>query len=157
MKKYMYERILVADDDKDTCRMLSSILEKEGYKVDKIYNSEQAIKKIKAKDYSLMILDYKLPDIDGINTFKVVHLAKPSLEVIMISAYGSPSIKSIAKKLGVYRFLDKPFDVKRLVKVVRYAMAKESGTICRSTGREVDRSSKKTSPLGTVPDLRAKP
>jgi two-component system response regulator AtoC len=133
MNKYIHERILVADDDKDMCHMLSSILEREGYKVDKVYAGEQAIKKIKAKDYSLMILDYKLPDMDGINTFKVVHLAKPSLEVIMISAYGSPSLKSKAKKLGVYRFLDKPFDVKRLVRVVRNALTKESGRIDHPT------------------------
>jgi DNA-binding NtrC family response regulator len=133
MNKYMHERILVADDDKDTCHMLSSILEKEGYKVDKVYNGEQAIKKIKAKDYSLMILDNKLPNMDGINIFKVVHLAKPSLEVIMISAYGSPFIKAMAKKLGVYRFLDKPFDIKRLVRVVRDALAKESGRIDHPT------------------------
>jgi DNA-binding NtrC family response regulator len=140
----LYERILVADDDKDMCHMTSSILKKEGYKVDKAYGGEQAIRKVKARGYNLMILDYKLPDMDGINVFKVVHQAKPSLKVIMISAYGSPSIKSMAKKFGVYRFLDKPFNVKRLVSVVRDAMAKSQG--------EVDRSSQ-----GTVPDLRAKP
>jgi len=124
--------------------MTSSILKKEGYKVDKAYGGEQAIRKVKARGYNLMILDYKLPDMDGINVFKVVHQAKPSLKVIMISAYGSPSIKSMAKKFGVYRFLDKPFNVKRLVSVVRDALAKSQG--------EVDRSSQ-----GTVPDLRAKP
>jgi DNA-binding NtrC family response regulator len=140
----LYERILVADDDKDMCHMTSSILKKEGYKVDKAYGGEQAIRKVKARGYNLMILDYKLPDMDGINVFKVVHQAKPSLKVIMISAYGSPSIKSMAKKFGVYRFLDKPFNVKRLVSVVRDALAKSQG--------EVDRSSQ-----GTVPDLRAKP
>jgi DNA-binding NtrC family response regulator len=91
-----------------------------------------------------MILDYKLPDMDGINVFKVVHQAKPSLKVIMISAYSSPSIKSMAKKLGACYFLDKPFNINRLVGVVKNALAKSQG--------EVDRSSK-----GTVPDLRAKP
>jgi len=123
----MREKILVVDDEKDMCRMISSILEKEGYNVDKAYDGGQAIKRIKAKGYNLMILDYKLPDMDGINVLKEVCKVEPSLNVIMISAYGSPSIKSMAKKFGVYRFLDKSFDVKRLVRVVKDALAKESG------------------------------
>ena len=117
------DKILVVDDERDICRMISNILKEEGYKVDKAYNGGQAIKKIKARGYNLMILDYKLPDMDGINVLKEVRRIKPSLKVIMISAYGGPSIKSIAKKFGVYRFLDKPFDIKRLVRVVKDALA----------------------------------
>jgi DNA-binding NtrC family response regulator len=103
--------------------MISSILKEEGYRINKAYDGGQAIKKIKAKGYNLMILDYKLPDINGINVLKEVRQIAPSLKVIMISAYGSPSIKSMAKNLGAYRFLDKPFDLNRLVKVVKDALA----------------------------------
>ncbi len=130
--RYM-PKILVVEDDKDMSRIISSILKEEGYKIDRAYDGEQAIKKIKAKDYNLMILDYKLPDINGINVLKEVRRTKPSLKVIMISAYGSPSIKSTAKKLGVYRFLDKPFDLNRLVKVVKDAWLKSQGEVDRSS------------------------
>ena len=119
------DKILVVDDERDICRMISNILKEEGYKVDKAYNGGQAIKKIKARGYNLMILDYKLPDMDGINVLKEVRRIKPSLKVIMISAYGSPSIKSMAKKLGAYRFLDKPFDLDRLVRVVKDALTEK--------------------------------
>ena len=125
----MHEKILVVDDDKDMCSVISTVLKEEGYKVDKVYDGGQAIKKINARGYNLMILDYKLPDMDGIDVLKEVRKAEPALKIIMISAYGSPSIKSMAKKLGVYRFLDKPFDVKRLVRVVKDALAKESGRV----------------------------
>jgi DNA-binding NtrC family response regulator len=141
----MHEKILVVDDDKDMCGMISTILEEEGYRIDKAYNGKQAIEKISTKGYDLTILDYKLPDMDGIDVLKEVHKARPSLKTIMISAYGSPSVRSMAKKLGVYRFLDKPFDLNRLVQVVRKALAKSQG--------EVDRSSPPLS-SGTVPDLR---
>ncbi len=117
------DKVLVVDDERDICRMISNILKEEGYKVDKAYDGEQAIKRVKKKDYNLMLLDYKLPDIDGINVLKEIRRIKPSLKVIMISAYGSPSIKSMAKKLGAYRFLDKPFDLNRLVKIVKDALA----------------------------------
>ena len=118
-----YKKILVVDDDKDMCHIISSILKEEGYKVDKAYDGEQAIKKIKAKDYNLMILDYKMPDIDGISVLKEVSQIAPSLKVIMISAYGSHSVRSMTKKLGAYRFLDKPFDLNRLIKIVKDALA----------------------------------
>lgn len=122
----MREKILVVDDEKDMCRMISSFLEKEGYKVKKVYNGRQAIKEIKASVYNLMVLDYKLPDMGGIDVLKEVLQAEPSLKIIMISAYGSPSIKSMAKKLGVNRFLDKPFDFNRLLWVVRSALTKKA-------------------------------
>ncbi len=119
------DKILVVDDEKNICRMISNILKEEGYKVDKAYDGEQAVRKVKARGYNLVLLDYKLPGIDGINVLKEIQLIEPSLKVIMISAYGSPTIKSMAKKLGVYRFLDKPFDLNRLVRVVKDALAKE--------------------------------
>ena len=134
-------KILVVDDDRDMCRMTASILEEEGYRINKAYDGGQAIKKIKAERCDLMILDYKLTDMDGIKVLEEVRQTEPDLKVIMISAFGSPSIKSAAKKLGTYKFLDKPFDLYRLVKVVKNALAEKSGTICQSTGREVDRFS----------------
>jgi len=118
------DKILVVDDERDICRMISNILKEEGYKVDKAYDGKQAIRKVKTRGYNLMLLDYKLPDIDGINVLKEIRRIEPSLKVIMISAYGSPSTKSMAKKFGVYRFLDKPFDLNRLVRVVKDALAK---------------------------------
>ncbi len=123
--------ILVVDDDKDMCRIISSILKEEGYGVDKAYDGEQANRKVKARGYNLMLLDYKLPDIDGINVLKEIRRIEPSLKVIMISAYGDPSIKSMAKKLGAYRFLDKPFDLNRLIKTVKGALAKKQGEVDR--------------------------
>ncbi|MEW6002857.1 MAG: response regulator [Nitrospirota bacterium] len=131
--------MLVVEDDRDMCRMISSILKEEGYRVDKAYDAKGAIKKIKAKRWDLIILDYKLPDMDGIKVLEEVRRINPSLKVIMISAYGSPSIKSMAKKLGVYQFLDKPFDLNRLIKVVKMPWQKSQG--------EVDRSSKGTVPI----------
>ena len=133
----------MVDDERDICRIISSILKEEGYRINKAYTGGQAIKKIKEKDYNLMILDYKLPDINGIRVVEEVRLTNPTLKVIMISAYGNPLTKSMAKNLVVYRFLEKPFDLNRLVKVVKGALAKNQG--------EVDRSSK-----GIVLNLRTR-
>ncbi|MEW6410761.1 MAG: response regulator [Nitrospirota bacterium] len=122
----MTYKILVVEDDKNMSTIISSILKKEGYRIDRVSEGKQAIEKIKTKDYDLITLDYKLPDINGIKVLEEVRRIKPFLKVIMISAYGSPPVKSIAKKLKVYRFMDKPFDLNRFVQIVRGALAKKS-------------------------------
>ena len=126
-------RILMVDDEREICRVISTVLKKEGYRINKAYNGGQAIKKIKEKNYNLIILDYKLPDINGIRVVEEVRPTNPTLKVIMISAYGNPLTKSMAKNLGVYRFLEKPFDLNRLVKVVKDALAKNQGEVDRSS------------------------
>ena len=130
----------MVDDERDTCRMISTILKEEGYRVDKAYDGGQAIRKNKSKVYNLMILDYKLPDMDGINILKEVRKINPSLKVIMITAYGSLSIKSMAKRFGAYRVLDKPFDLNRLVRVVRDALTKSQGEVDRSSKNPLSKS-----------------
>lgn len=147
--------ILVVDDDRDMCRIISSFLKDEGHRVDKAYDGEQAIKKIKRRGYNLMLLDYKLPDMDGINVLKAVRRIEPSIKVIMISAYGSTSIKSIAKKLRVYRFLDKPFDVNRLIKIVKDALAKKPGTRLTAPLRDCPRFTGEAVESGLSPVLKA--
>lgn len=127
-------RILVVDDERDMCRMVSSILKEEGYSVDKAYDAAQAIKKISTRGYDLMILDYKLPRVSGVHVLAEARWIRPSLKVIMISAYGSPYIKTEVKKFKIYKFMDKPFDLNRLVEVVNKALAKKSrGEVNRSS------------------------
>jgi len=121
--------LLVVDDEKDMCRMISSFLTDEGYRVDKAYDGGQAIKKISAKGYDLMILDYKLPDMTGINLLAEVRRMDPELKVIMISAYGSSHVKAMAKHHGVKTFLDKPFDLTRLTKAVKIALDKKGQNV----------------------------
>jgi DNA-binding response OmpR family regulator len=118
-------KILVVDDERDMCRMISSFLRDEGYSVDKAYDAKLALGKIATRGYDLVIADYKLPDLSGITFLAEVRLLKPDIRVIMISAYGSDDVKATAKKHGVTKFLDKPFDLSRLVKFVKVALDKK--------------------------------
>lgn len=102
--------------------MVSSFLKDEGYKVDTAYDAAQAIKKILTNGYDLAILDYKLPDADGLSVLKDIRRIEPDIKVIMVSAYGSSDIKKAAKKQGVIKFLDKPFNLSGLTKIVKNAM-----------------------------------
>lgn len=112
-------RILVVDDDKDMCLLISEILQEESYEVNISYNGEDALSKIKENSYDLVILDYKLFGISGLVVLKKARQVKPSIKVIMISAFGDDSTKAMARELGAFDFIDKPFDIKRFIQAVQ--------------------------------------
>jgi len=115
-------KILIVDDDKDLCKIFSDILKEEGYFVKIAYDGESAINKLKDKKYNLMVLDYKLKDDkNGLQVLEEAKQIDPSLITIMISAYGNKEVRARAKKLGTYSFLDKPFNIKRLINIVNKA------------------------------------
>lgn len=118
-------KILIVDDERDTCKMISDILGEEGFLVDRAHNGESAIKKIKRNKYDLMILDYKLPGISGLTVLKEAKQKRPKLQIIVFSAYGNEDIKRKAKELGAVNFLDKPFNIKKLVRIVEKNILKD--------------------------------
>lgn len=127
-------KVLVVDNDRDVCWVISDILKEEGYSVNIACDGKTAMEKIQKKEYGVMILDYKLFGISGLTILEAVRKIKPSMQIIMISAFGNEYVRARAEELGAYGFLDKPFDIKGLMEVVNNAWLRK--------GRdEVDRSS----------------
>ena len=118
-------KVLVVDDDLDMCQIISDILKEEGYSVNSSYNGEDALMKIKRNHYDLIVLDYKLNEISGLMVLEKALQMRPSLQAMMISAFGDKSIKTRAGELGVGDFLDKPFDIKRLIQAVQDILTKK--------------------------------
>jgi len=118
-------RILIVDDDRDICEIISNFLKEEGYTVNVAYDGESALRRIKTERYDLMILEYNLPGIAGLQVLEEVLQIKPSLAAIVISAFGNGSVRSKAKELGAYDFLDKPFDINELLKDCKLALGKK--------------------------------
>ena len=119
------ERILIVDDEKDMCNIISKFIKEEGYLSEIAHDGKRALRKIKNKTYDLIILDYKLPDISGLEVLGEIGRLRPKLPVIMISAYGNDDVKEKASKLGAVTFLDKPFDISKLVTIIRIQLANE--------------------------------
>ncbi len=111
-------KILVVDDDKDLCNLISDIMKEDGYHVSKAYDADSAINKIIKNKIDILIIDNKLSGSSGISVIERSKLLNPSMKTIMISAYGNTSTKLRARDLGVYDFLDKPFDIKVLLRRV---------------------------------------
>ena len=119
-------RIIIVDDDKDMCQLISEILREESYEVNISYNGEDALSKIKENSYDLVILDYKLFGISGLVALEKARQIKPLIKVIMISAFGNDSTKAKARELGAFDFIDKPFDIKRFIQAVQDILIKKN-------------------------------
>ncbi len=122
-------RVLVVDDNRDLGKLTSEILKERGFRVNIAFDGESALARIKQEPYELMILDYRLPGISGITVLEKSHQIRPNLKTIMISAFGNESTKARAKELGAYAFLDKPFNIDGLVKVVKKSLNIRKGGI----------------------------
>src|SRR3989338_990665 len=127
-------RVLVVDDNRDLGELTSEILEERGFKVNIAYNGESALARIKQEPYDLMILDYKLPGMSGLTVLERTLRIRPNLKTIMISAFGDDSTRTRAKELGAYAFLDKPFNIDRLKKIVKKALTEQRRCVNEANG-----------------------
>jgi len=116
--------ILVVDDEPGIIAMLSGLLKDEGYAVVTADSGREALNQVKQTRVDLVMLDLRLPDLDGLEVLKRIRSDDVNLPVIMMSAHGTIPTAVEATKLGAYDFIEKPFDsvVERLLLVVEHAL-----------------------------------
>ena len=116
--------ILIVDDERDIRKLVSDILEDEGYTTRLAGNSDDCMAAINAKPPGLLILDIWLKDqrMDGIDILKAVKRDNPDVPVVIISGHGNIEIAVAAIKQGAYDFIEKPFNIDQLMVVIRRAM-----------------------------------
>jgi DNA-binding NtrC family response regulator len=115
-------RILIVDDDQSIRNTLRNILEFEKYTVDEAYDGFDCLIKLKRSDYEVIILDIKMPKMDGMETLERIQKLKPDIPVIMISGHGTIDTAVDAVKKGAFDFIQKPPDLNRLLITIRNAM-----------------------------------
>ncbi|MEW5806835.1 MAG: response regulator, partial [Acidobacteriota bacterium] len=103
------EKILIVDDEKIIRMTLKERLQKEGYQVLEAEKGEQALSFLGEEGIDLILLDYRLPDLNGIEILKRVILSYPDTMTIMMTAYSSISNAVEAIKLGAHDYINKPF------------------------------------------------
>ena len=114
--------ILVVDDEASIRRTLREILEYEDYGVDAAVDGKEALEAIRSNAYDLVLLDVKMPELDGMEVLKAIADDAPELPVVMISGHGTIETAVEATKLGAYDFIEKPPDLNRLLLTVRNAL-----------------------------------
>jgi two-component system response regulator AtoC len=113
-------QILIADDDADITDVLSELLEEEGYSVSAVHSGEEVLDKLKgAHPYRLVLLDVKMPGMDGLDVLGQIHQKMLDLPVIMITANGTSSVAIRAMQMGANDYLQKPFNLEEVLLVVK--------------------------------------
>jgi DNA-binding NtrC family response regulator len=107
-------RILLVDDEKDFVEMLTLRLEETGEEVLQAYSGLESLEKLKESEIDVVILDIKMPGMDGIETLQEIKKRYPLVEVIMLTGHGTIETAVQGMKLGAYDFLIKPADFDEL-------------------------------------------
>ena len=116
--------VLVVDDEKTVCKSCKRILTQEGYNVDVALSGEEALSKVKANGFDVVITDWKMPEIDGLELARRIKSENPDIAVILITGYPSLDTSIEAIRSGVSDYVPKPFTPEELSDVVVRALMK---------------------------------
>ncbi len=126
-------KILIVDDDKGIRNTLREILQFEKYTVDEATDGLDCLVKIKQNKYDVIVMDIKMPKMDGMEAIERVQILSPETPVVMISGHGNIDTAVEAVKKGAFDFISKPPDLNRLLITIRNAMDKSELIVEKNT------------------------
>lgn len=113
------KKILAVDDEQGILDLFKKALGKEGYEVVAALSGQEAIKIFKAGKPNLIILDIKMPSMDGIETLRQIKKMDGKVKVLMLTAYGTLDSAKEALKLGAHDYITKPFKLDYIKEVIK--------------------------------------
>ncbi|HMM11044.1 MAG TPA: sigma-54 dependent transcriptional regulator [Bacteroidales bacterium] len=117
------KQILIVDDEEHVRYSLRKLLKKPGFEITEASNGIEALKKLEADgEPHLMLMDIEMPGMNGLEAIQKIKERFPSLPVIIITAYGTTERVIAAMKHGAFEYLEKPFDIARLQRIVGEAL-----------------------------------
>lgn len=142
-------RILIVDDEMPIRRTLREILEFEQYDVEEASDGLECVAKVQKEKYDVVIMDIKMPKMDGIEALERLQILSPETPVIMVSGHGTIDTAVEAVKKGAFDFISKPPDLNRMLITVRNAMEKaELVTTTRVLQKQVKSGGKGVTMIG---------
>ncbi len=119
------KNILIVDDEEAILSVLKSSLKKLGpdYEVKAVVDGPAALALLQRSPFNLVITDYKMAGMNGLELLEAIRKLRPETRVIMMTAYSSPVIENEAQRLKVYRYLTKPLEISAFRQLVREALA----------------------------------
>jgi len=108
------KKILIVDDNVEFCANVADVLELKGYETVSVYNGFDAIEAVKNEKFALILMDFKMPMMDGLTTYRKIREIDDKIHVIMISAYAIEDSLSDGLREGLFGTFKKPVDFKRL-------------------------------------------
>ncbi len=118
----MKEKILIVEDDINTLNGLAEILEEENLEISKAKNARMALGEFNKGAFDLVLMDYLLPDQNGLELSGVLLENQPDIKIIMMTAFGTVKNAVNAMKMGIYDYLTKPINLDELLIIIRRAL-----------------------------------
>jgi len=122
----MPNKILIVDDEPFNLDLLEQELTDRQYSIERASNGSQALNKVESFHPDLILLDYQMPDMNGLEVLKEIRQRGNDTSVVMMTAYGTIELAVRAMKEGAYDFIPKPFDPDHMALVVRKALERET-------------------------------
>ena len=121
----MSEKVLVVDDEASNRRILEQVLGRAGYTVETASDGSEALKKLDSSPPDLIILDFMMPDLNGMDVLKELRQRDDDTPVIMVTAYGTVERAVEAMQAGAYDFITRPLKPDHIAFVVRKALERQ--------------------------------
>ncbi|MEZ4390608.1 MAG: response regulator transcription factor [Polyangiales bacterium] len=150
-------KLLVVEDDTKVARFLTRLLSEEGYAADTVARGEDAVRQACTGLYALVVLDWMLPDLDGLSVVRELRRRGVRVPVLMLTARGDVSEKVLALDAGADDFVVKPFELEELMARVRALLRRASSAGRAEVGPiRLDFEQRRASLRGAPLDLTAK-
>ena len=136
-------KVLLVDDEDQFRKALAQQLSVRGFRVEELDNGKDAIKFVRHKNPEVVILDQKMPGMDGIQTLKEIKKLRPEVQVIMLTGHGSTESARVTGKHDVFYYLEKPCSIDTLLSVIDAAKQERVYALARHEIPDVKRRSLK--------------
>ncbi|MBI5572682.1 MAG: response regulator [Desulfomonile tiedjei] len=131
-------KVLMVDDEEDFVKTLAERMKMRDLDSDVALNGEQALQLVEDQIPDVMVLDLKMPGIDGMEVLRRVRKAYPQVQVVILTGHGSEKDEAEAKRLGAFAYLQKPVDIEKLIVTLKnaYKQKLENAMVAASFAEE---------------------
>jgi DNA-binding NtrC family response regulator len=119
--------VLLVDDEEDFASTLAERLAMRGFRAEVATSGIDALKRLREDDFSVLILDVKMPGIDGLGLLAEIKRKHPDVPVVLLTGHGSLANVETGMKVGAFDYLMKPIDIEELIEKISNAVGGEDG------------------------------
>lgn len=119
----MSEKVLLVDDEKEFLEIMSQRMSAIGMEVTTASSAKQALSILEKKTFDAIVMDFQMPEMDGMEALKAIKNKNPELQIILLTGYATVEKTVEAMKIGATDFLEKPADLESLSEKIKQAKA----------------------------------